>query len=98
MLLSQNFKLIVNNVIDGVAEYESWKTMSDQFSTCFVGVVCPLDELTRRELTRGNRIFGSAAEQFYRTHEKVEYDLVVKTDRFSSAQCVNQIINFVKTK
>ncbi|TAG45582.1 MAG: hypothetical protein EAZ30_15545 [Betaproteobacteria bacterium] len=43
----------------------------------FVGVYCPLEELERRELTRGDRRIGEAKADFETTHRFCAYDMEV---------------------
>ena len=40
-----------------------------------VGLHCPLDELERRELARGDRRIGQAKADFATTHVHCEYDI-----------------------
>ncbi len=61
----------------------------------FVGVHCPLDELTRRELARGDRPPGLAAHQYHLVHEHGDYDLECDTSTASPRQCAQQIKEFL---
>ncbi|MGF7170838.1 chloramphenicol 3-O phosphotransferase [Sphingobium xanthum] len=45
----------------------------------FVGVHCPLDELERREKSRGDRPIGDAARDFHTIHVHCDYDLEVQS-------------------
>jgi chloramphenicol 3-O phosphotransferase len=45
------------------------------FDVFFVGIHCPLVELERRELARGNRRLGEARSDFETIHRFVSYDL-----------------------
>lgn len=49
----------------------------------FVGVVCPLPELIRRERARGDRQIGRAEHQFPRVHTHGEYDVECDSDQLT---------------
>ncbi|GLW54466.1 chloramphenicol phosphotransferase CPT family protein [Kitasatospora phosalacinea] len=61
----------------------------------FVGVHCPLDELTRRELARGDRPPGLAAHQYGLVHGHGDYDLECDTGTASPRECARQIKDFL---
>jgi chloramphenicol 3-O phosphotransferase len=94
-LLRADLRLIVDNVIDGKSEQLVWKDRLAGFDYCFAGVICSLEELERRESRRDDRIAGSAAEQYHRTHREVEYDVTVDTGKDSSETCAKQIMDHI---
>lgn len=49
------------------------------FDVLFVKVFCPLDELERREVARGDRTIGLAKSQFDQVHRFALYDVEVDT-------------------
>ncbi|MGW4028395.1 chloramphenicol phosphotransferase CPT family protein [Streptomyces sp. NPDC004838] len=61
----------------------------------FVGVHCPLDELTRREQARGDRPPGLAAHQYEMVHRHGEYDLECDTGTASPLECAQLIKDFL---
>ncbi|MEV6205737.1 AAA family ATPase [Kitasatospora sp. NPDC051914] len=61
----------------------------------FVGVHCPLDELTRRELARGDRPPGLAAHQYDLVHSHGDYDLECDTSSAGARECAQQIKEFL---
>ena len=62
----------------------------------FIKVTCPLHELKRREVERGDRDIGSAEGNYNMLYPKNEnnYDLVVNTYINSTEECADQIIEF----
>ncbi|MGW7368887.1 chloramphenicol phosphotransferase CPT family protein [Streptomyces sp. NPDC054841] len=61
----------------------------------FVGVRCPLDELTRRERARGDRPPGLAARQYDLVHRHGDYDLECDTSTASPRECAEKIKDFL---
>jgi len=94
-LLDGGNNLIIDNVIDGNKEMPIWKSLLTAHSTCFVGVFCSLETLMERENERNGRMLGSAAEQFFRTHEGVKYDIEVDTGTDSVEICANKITKHI---
>ncbi|MGW0424704.1 chloramphenicol phosphotransferase CPT family protein [Streptomyces sp. NPDC003015] len=61
----------------------------------FVGVRCPLDELVRGELARGDRPPGLAAHQYDLVHGRGDDDLECDTSAASPYECAQQIKEFL---
>ena len=95
-LLSTGHRLIIDDVANGISEVQIWLDELRHYAICTVGVVCALDELIKREATRGDRKTGSAAEQFYRVHTGVNYDLMVDTTHHTATQCANKVVEHIK--
>ncbi|WP_428950308.1 chloramphenicol phosphotransferase CPT family protein [Streptomyces sp. cg35] len=64
----------------------------------FVGVHCPLDELTRRERARGDRPPGLAAHQYHLVHRHGDYDLECDTGTASPRACAERIRDFLPVR
>jgi chloramphenicol 3-O phosphotransferase len=68
-----------NLIVDHIVETREWMriilNLLGSFDVYFVGVHCPLAELERRELARGNRRIGEARNDFETIHDFVIYDL-----------------------
>lgn len=62
-----------------------------------VGVRCPLDVIEAREAARKDRTLGQARKQFDKVHAHKIYDLEVDTSVMSADECVESVINMVKT-
>jgi chloramphenicol 3-O phosphotransferase len=61
----------------------------------FVGVHCPLEELTRREQVRADRPPGLAAHQYALVHSHGDYDLECDTSTADPRECALQIKEFL---
>lgn len=82
-------------VIDYVMESRVWleeclESLRDN-EVYFVGVKCPLEELERREVARGDRQVGFARWQFDRVHQYGEYDLELDTFAQTAEECAAQL-------
>jgi len=63
--------------------------------TVLVGVRCPLAELERREIARGDRQLGLAAMQYGEVHSHGLHDLDVDTGLRSPRECALRIRDFL---
>lgn len=82
-------------IVDHVLESESWliecaQSLQD-YEVLFVGVKCPVEELERREVARGDRQIGFARMQSERVHRYGEYDFEIDTNRNTSEECAEQL-------
>lgn len=70
-----------NLIVEHIVETPAWMSLLVDllapFDVFFVGVHCPLDELERRELARGNRRAGDARRDFETIHGHCRYDVEV---------------------
>jgi chloramphenicol 3-O phosphotransferase len=68
-------------IVEHIVETADWMRLLVEllapFDVFYVGVRCPLPELERRELARGDRRVGSAREDDASTHGLGEYDVEV---------------------
>lgn len=95
LFLKQGYKVIIDDVADGNSEVQEWRETLQDYGMVVVGVYCDLAELKRREIVRGNRQLGSAAEQFHRVHQHVVYDYTVDTTALSAEECAIDIIEYI---
>src|SRR5437660_1463788 len=63
--------------------------------TILVAVRCPLPELERREIERGDRQLGLAAMQYDAVHAHGLHDIDVDTSAHSPRECALQIRDFL---
>jgi Chloramphenicol 3-O-phosphotransferase len=61
----------------------------------FVKVSCPLHELQRREIERGDRPIGAAEANYNMLYPKDEYDIIVDTYENSTEECADKIIELI---
>lgn len=68
-----------NLIVEHIVETEAWMQrlvrLLEPFDVFFVGLHCPLPELERREIERGDRKRGEARQDFAVTHTFGRYDL-----------------------
>lgn len=69
--------VILEHILDTPGWAEDLQRRFVAFDVMFVGVHCPLDILEAREIARGDRRIGSAAEDFATIHKGQRYDLEV---------------------
>lgn len=58
-----------------------------------VHVHCPIDELRRREIQRGDRAIGQGESQLTDLFPREQYDLDIDTYRYSVSDCAKQILS-----
>ena len=91
-----------NVIVDTVIEnyHENWLKecveLLHDMPVTFVKVNCPLHELERRELKRGDRTIGQAKGQLSNMNFNDIYDLEVNTYENSTEECVVFIKNQMK--
>jgi len=72
-----------NLIVEHIVESEDWMErllkLLAPFDVFFVGIHCPLEELERREIARGDRRIGDAKKDFETTHKFCKYDIEVSS-------------------
>lgn len=93
----------INLVVDQILHNQEttrdcYETLKD-YPVLFVGVDCPLEELERRELDRGDRTIGQAKGQLEYVHQQNEqYDVEVDTYRDGIEKNVKLIVERLSGK
>ena len=72
--------LIVEHILDTPGWQGELAALFRPFDVLFVAVHCPVEELRRRELARGDRPVGSAEKDALTIHVGRRYDLEVETE------------------
>lgn len=80
-ILQPGNNLIVEHIVETRAWMDRLVRLLDGFDVFFVGVHCPLEELERREIARGDRRLGDAARDFHTIHQHALYDLELDSTR-----------------
>jgi len=86
-----------NIIIDTVLDDEEWvdyllELLQDN-PVLFIRVTCPKEELIKRELARGDREIGLAAEQLeHLSPQEQIYDITVDTHVYTVDECSSKII------
>ena len=72
--------LIVEHILEDGGWCETLIELLKPFNVYFIGVHCSLEELTRREVARGDRLLGSAVRDFHSVHIGRCYDIEVQSE------------------
>jgi chloramphenicol 3-O phosphotransferase len=83
--------IVMDHVLSEPWRLDDLLTVMLDIDVVFVGVHCSLDELTRRERLRGDRMIGGAADQIGRVHSHHDYDVEVDTSVDTAAACSARI-------
>lgn len=70
--------LILEHILDDPDWVPALKNLLAPFDVFFVGLHCPLTLLNQREVDRGDRPLGSAAQDFETVHKGRRYDLEIQ--------------------
>ncbi|MFF2569837.1 chloramphenicol phosphotransferase CPT [Streptomyces sp. NPDC058084] len=90
-------RIVVDEVfLGGEASQERWRKVLDGIDVLWVGVRCDSAVAAGREIARGDRTPGMAAQQAELVHEGVVYDLEVDTSRTESLDCARVIAGHVR--
>jgi chloramphenicol 3-O phosphotransferase len=89
-------------VVDHVLS-EQWRlldclTVLAGMDVVFVAVHCSVEELSRREAARGDRVPGQAAAQLAQVHAHGSYDVECDTTSASPDECALQIRKFLERR
>jgi len=78
-----------------IKAYETCVKMLHMYPILSVLVTCPIEELHRREIERGNRRIGAAADGLLNIDTNIIYDIVVDTFNNSKEECADKIIELL---
>ena len=92
----QGKDVIVDTVICGRDTFVSFEKRFVGYPVTMIKVICPIAELNRRELTRGDRDIGLAADQADIMVPQQSYDLIVDTHAQSTEECARRIIELLE--
>lgn len=76
-LASAGNNLVVEHIIETRQWMDQLLALLADVDVFFVGLHCPVDELERREMARGDRRIGEARADFETTHRLCTYDMEV---------------------
>lgn len=87
----------INVIVDHVAgANKDWLMecihLLEGYPVVFVGVKCSLEELEKREKSRGDRDIGLASSQFHSIHSYGNYEIEVHTDKINAQDCARLIL------
>jgi len=86
----------VDEIFTGDVQLHNYVRALQGDTVYFVGIVCELQELERREKQRGNRLLGLARVQIDFIHKyKDYYDLIIDSTHCDATTCAQNILNFI---
>ena len=91
-LAETGHNVIVDIVFCGQKTYIELTEELEGLNFKIVKVACPLDELEKREIARGDREIGLAKLQYENIHDGVIYDLNLNTLVNSPKECAKKVI------
>jgi chloramphenicol 3-O phosphotransferase len=90
-------RIIVDEVfLGGAASQQRWRDALSGLQVLWVGVRCESAIAAAREIARGDRVLGMAANQAQVVHQNVVYDLEVDTSHAEAFQCAAMIASSVR--
>ncbi|SOC43228.1 chloramphenicol phosphotransferase CPT family protein [Ureibacillus acetophenoni] len=93
MFADRGVNLILDQIIHDTKTMHTFYETLSEYTILFVGVHCSPEELTRRELLRGDRHIGLAISQLEFVHKQEVYDIEVNTEQQPLSVCANLIVN-----
>jgi len=95
LVSDQGRDVIVDTVLCGRNMFASFEKRLAGYPVVMVKVTCPVEELNRRELARGNREIGLAASQADIMVPQKSYALIVDTHAQSTQECARRILELL---
>ena len=84
-----------------ITRQDNWHFLFEDFANLpvyLIGVDCAVEELTRRELARGDREIGLAASQAAIVHADRVYDIRLDTTTSSAEQCAQAFARWLDSQ
>ena len=75
--------------------HKNYMDLLKDYPVVLVKVICPLEELQRREIKRGDRYVGLAESQIPILNPQKGYDVIVDTYNSTIDECSNKIIEYI---
>ena len=95
LVSDQGKDIIVDTVLCGRDTFASFEKRLAGYPVIMVKVTCPVEELNRRELARGDRDVGLAAGQADIMVPQKSYDLIVDTHTQSIKECARLVMELL---
>jgi chloramphenicol 3-O phosphotransferase len=90
-------RVIVDHVLEQSVWLEECVILFDGLEVIFVGVHCPLEELERRAINRGDRPRGLSRYQYGKVHVHGIYDIELDTSTLTPEECASIIVEYVNS-
>ena len=98
MFSARGVNLILDQILHDPLTSQNFYEILDGYPILLVGVHCPVEELIRREQTRGDREIGQSISQLEFVHQNEIYDVEVNTFTHSLYQCAQDILYRLESK
>lgn len=96
-LVRDGHNLIIDEVLRTDDELEDYERALASHTVYFIGVMCDLKDMQKREILRGDRALGLARGQMTSVHGLSRpYDLTVNTTTKSAFYCAEEILCFIR--
>lgn len=92
-VLLNNEKLKSDN---GEGTFQDFKKQLEGYKVLYVHVICPIEELKKRESERGDREIGNAEGQIPYLEPQEGYDITIDTSNASIDECASKILELVE--
>ena len=96
LISDQGKDVIVDTVFCGKDSFASFEKKLSNYTVIMVKVTCPVEELNRREIARGDRDIGLAAGQVEIMVPQQSYDLIVDTYAQSTEEIARKILKLLE--
>ncbi|MBU0456089.1 MAG: hypothetical protein ABIH77_04130 [Pseudomonadota bacterium] len=91
------FDIVVDEVLLGDESLKRYVQELHQYPVCFIGIYCELEEIEKREKSRGNRHLGLGRDQMNRVHGPTRiYDVKIDATNLLPDNVAKRIIEFVR--
>ena len=88
-----------NVIFDHVMSPDAWHYLLEDFQDhepFLIRVHCEIEELLRRERSRGDRDHGLAQSQVEQIHDGREYDFSIDTSHSSPSECAGTLLHWLQ--
>lgn len=92
-ILLNNERLKSDN---GEGTFQDFKKQLEGYEVLYVHVICPIEELRKREAERGDREIGNAEGQIPYLEPQEGYDITIDTSIASIDKCASKILELVE--
>lgn len=97
MFSDKGVNLVVDHILHNDFTRKDCFEVLKNYPVLFAGIHCPVEELERREKSRGDRSIGQAKRQLEYVHKNEIYDVEVDTCAESVEECSRKIVEAVNS-
>jgi chloramphenicol 3-O phosphotransferase len=95
-LLTQNFNLIIDEVLFADDDYHAYLDLLQNYKVYFIAVKPPLEVAVQREKNRGGRMIGLARGLYDQVYRNKSYDLEIDTSTMTPFDAASAIVRFIQ--